>query len=388
MLKFTFATASQILFGYGVFEEAIHSAIRYGARPFVVCRANDAFMSFILDALSLYFDEIVLFPVQGEPDIELITTGLAAAREGNCDFIIGVGGGSVIDTGKAIAALLTNGGEILDYLEIIGRGKKLDRKSVPYIAIPTTAGTGSEVTKNAVIRSIKHRQKASLRSPYLLPDLAVVDPEFTLSVPPEATASTGMDALTQVIEPILSKKANPMTDSLCFEAIRWSTECLVDVYRNGTDRVGRERLAYTSLVGGLALANSGLGAVHGFAAPIGGMYPIEHGKICACLLPIIFEANWEKIHTGAAQSEFVNRMQKVAAAIHGVERQECEKAIQWLYDLKAKLNIPSLGEMGVKITDADLIAEKAAASSSMQGNPVVFSHEELVEIIVKAIRGD
>jgi alcohol dehydrogenase class IV len=384
-MKFEFATANQILFGNGVFGESMMRVENFGKRPLVVCRNDPGFQSFVFETLSISFDEIVLFPVHGEPEVSTVELGVTAAEEGECDFVIGIGGGSVLDTGKAIAALQANGGRILDYLEGIGQGKKLTRKSFPYIAIPTTSGTGSEVTKNAVITSREHGQKASLRSPYMLPDLAVVDPELTYALPPDVTASTGMDALTQLIELVISRKSNPMIESLCLPAIHGCTEALVNVVHHGNDQTGREKMSYGSLIGGIALANSGLGAVHGFAAPIGGMYPIGHGKICACLLPVVFEANWRKACSDQAYSEVKMKMLTAAEAITGVKETDAERAICWLYSLKAELAIPSLEELGVDRKDVERIAQKAETSSSMQGNPVKFTQTERIEILMRAM---
>ncbi len=218
--------------------------------------------------------EGVRFVVRGEPKVDTVRTGVALARAEGCDLVIAAGGGSVIDTGKAIAALLTNPGDALDYLEIVGRGQALGIPSAPCIAVPTTAGTGSEVTRNAVLSSPEHGVKASLRSPSMLPRLAVVDPELTLDLPPEITATTGLDALTQLIEPFVSIKANPLTDLYCQEGLRRATRSLRRACDQGNDVEARGDMSLASLLGGMALANAGLGAVHGFAAAIGG--PSKH----------------------------------------------------------------------------------------------------------------
>lgn len=206
-------------------------------------------------------------------------------------MVIGLGGGSVLDAGKAIAALVTNLGNVFDYLEVIGKGQPLVNAPLPFIAIPTTAGTGTEVTRNAVLGSPAHGVKVSLRSPMMLPSLAIVDPELTYGLPPEITASSGLDALTQLIEPFVSVKANPMTDAICREGIRHAAKSLRTVYHNGADASAREGMSLASLFGGLALANAALGAVHGFAGPLGGMLNAPHGAICAKLLPLVMEVN-------------------------------------------------------------------------------------------------
>ncbi len=210
-MQFAFATATRILFGEGMLAEAAPAARAMGRRALVVTGASQRH-SIAMDA--------VPFAVPGEPSLARVREGTALAREAGCDVVIAMGGGSAIDAGKAIAALMTNPGDPLDYLEVIGRGRPLERPAAPFIAIPTTAGTGSEVTMNAVLASAEHRVKASLRSPRMLPRLAIVDPELTLDLPRAVTASTGLDALTQLIEPYVSVRANALTDLYCVEGIR------------------------------------------------------------------------------------------------------------------------------------------------------------------------
>ena len=243
------------------------------------------------------------FSVAGEPEISTVEQGVALAKKGNCELVIGIGGGSAMDAAKAIAAMLANEGELLDYLEIIGRGKALTKPSAPFIAIPTTAGTGSEVTRNAVLSSPEHKLKVSLRSPLMLARVAIVDPELTCDLPPALTASTGCDALTQLIEPFVCARANPMTDGLCVEGIRRAARSLRTAFHDGQNKSAREDMAVASLFGGLALANAGLGAVHGFAGPIGGNFPAPHGAVCAALLPHVMAANIRALRQRAAGSE-------------------------------------------------------------------------------------
>ncbi|MEP0843728.1 MAG: iron-containing alcohol dehydrogenase, partial [Phycisphaerae bacterium] len=229
--------------------------------------------------------ECALVSIDGEPTVRMIEEGVKRARAGGRGLVIGIGGGSAIDAAKAIAAMAANEGELLDYLEVIGKGRALSRPPLPCVAIPTTAGTGAEVTRNAVLGSPAHRVKVSLRHPLMLPKLAVVDPDLTDGLPPSLTAFTGLDALTQLIEPFVSVKATPLTDALCREGIERAARALPRVYRDGGDAAAREEMCLASLLGGLALANAGLGAVHGLAGPIGGMFPAPHGAVCAALLP-------------------------------------------------------------------------------------------------------
>jgi len=280
-MNFEFATSGRIIFGAGTVAQAGPAAAHMGARALVAVGAPDEVTAVLFDTLAQHNVAVTRFVVSDEPTIQTIAAGVSLARQAGCQLVIGLGGGSAIDTGKAIAALLTNGGEPLDYLEVIGRGRPLTQPSAPMIAIPTTAGTGAEVTRNAVLASPKHRVKASLRSPHMLPDLAIVDPELTYAMPPDVTTSTGLDALTQVLEPFVSNKANPVTDALCREGLARGARSLRRAVRNGRDTAAREDMALTSLFGGLALANAKLGAVHGFAGVLGGMYHAPHGIICA-----------------------------------------------------------------------------------------------------------
>src|SRR5208282_5705063 len=227
------------------------------------------------------------------------------------------GGGSAIDAAKAIAAMLTNKGELLDYVEIIGRGKPLTQPSAPFIAVPTTAGTGSEVTRNAVLASPEHRVKVSLRSPLMLPRVAVVDPELTYALPPAITASTGLDALTQLIEPFVCARANPMVDALCIEGIRRAARSLREVVHQNPGKSAREDMALASLFGGIALANAGLGAVHGFAGPMGGMFAAPHGALCAALLPGVMAANVAALRRRQPGGEGLRRYDEIARLLTG-----------------------------------------------------------------------
>src|ERR1035437_9079914 len=290
-MRFEFATAARVIFGPGVLREVGPLARGFSPRSLVVTGANPRRAEPLLSLLREQGVRGIPFPVRGEPELATVQQGVALAKQENCGLVISFGGGSALDAGKAIAAMLANTGELLDYLEVIGRGKALTEPSAPFIAIPTTAGTGSEVTRNAVLASPAHGVKVSLRSPFMLPRVAVVDPELTYDLPPAVTASTGLDALTQLIAPYVSCRANPMTDALCVEGIRRAARSLHTAFTESRNTAARTDMAVASLFGGLALANAGLGAVHGFAGPIGGQFPAPHGAVCAALLPHVMEAN-------------------------------------------------------------------------------------------------
>ena len=383
-MKFEFATASRIIFGQGTVKEVAPMASKMGNCALLVTGRNVERAGPLSGSLKNTGMKIVTFSVSDEPTIELTIEGVELARQNASDIVIGMGGGSVIDTAKAIAALLTNSGDITDYLEVIGRGKPLSRPSAPCIAIPTTAGTGAEVTKNAVLTSQEHKVKVSLRSPTMLPDLAIVDPELTYSMPPSLTASTGLDALTQVLEPFVSVKSNPLTDTICIEGLKRAARSLHRAFKDGSDTKAREDMAIVSLFGGLTLANSKLGAVHGIAGPMGGMFPVPHGVICARLLPFVVEVNVRALQRHNSQ-QYLLRYDQVAQVLTGKSNAKAEEGIDRIHDLCDALDIPGLSDFGITEDHfPDLIARSKKASS-MKGNPVNLTDEELTEILQKAV---
>ena len=317
MIHFEFATATRIIFGSGTLAEIGNIAAGLGQKALVVTGSSSLRSATLLDYLTTAGVSYTTFAVIGEPTTATAREGAVVARRENCDLVIGFGGGSVVDAGKAIAALLTNDGDPLDYLEVIGRGQPITQPAAPYIAIPTTAGTGAEVTRNAVLGSPEHRVKVSLRSPLMLPRVALVDPELTHSMPPPVTASTGLDALTQVLEPYVSHLANPLTDAFCLDGLHRAARSLRQAYHNGEDFRAREDMALVSLYGGLALANAKLGAVHGFAGPFGGMFDAPHGAVCATLLPHVMEANVHALQERQPDSEALVRYHEVAQILTG-----------------------------------------------------------------------
>lgn len=370
-MNWEFATATRILFGPGTLREAAPSARALGRRVLLVTGRSPRLAAPLVADLHALSIGCTVFPVAAEPDIDTITRGMESARREQCDVVISCGGGAAIDAGKAIAALLTNPGGVLDYLEVVGQGQPILVPPAPFIAIPTTSGAGSEVTRNAVILSREHQFKASLRSPLLLARLAIVDPELTLTLPPALTASTGLDALTQLIEPYTSARANPLTDALCLAGIERSARSLRRAFHEPANLEARTDLAYAALCGGLALANAGLGAVHGFAAPIGGQFPAPHGAVCAALLPHVVRANQRHAPTQI-------RFKQIAHILSG-GRSEDLPAI--LTALTADLQIPPLGAYGITETHLTDLCAKAAQASSMKANPIALTPAELEAIL-------
>ena len=384
-MKFEFATATRIVFGPGAASQLGQNIKAYGRRALVVTGGNPQRAGRILSNLSENSISAVLFSVTGEPEISKIENGVTLAKKEQCDVVIGFGGGSVMDAAKAIAAMMTNEGELLDYLEVIGRGKHLARRSAPVIAIPTTAGTGAEVTRNAVLASPEHKVKVSLRSPLMLPSVALVDPELTYDLPPAITASTGLDALTQLIEPYVCLRSNPMTDAFCVDGIPRAARSLREAVFNGQNKSAREDMALASLYGGLALANAGLGAVHGFAGPIGGMFPAPHGAVCAALLPHVMAANLRALRERDPHSYAFSRYQRIAVLLTNNPRATTDAGVEWVQKLVAELPIPKLGAYGVREEHVADIVAKSANASSMKANPIVLTPDELAQILRLAL---
>ena len=384
-MNFEFATANRIIFGNGTLTHVAPLAKEVASKALVVFSESIDRANPLLEQLGEHNIEYITFQVKHEPTTGLIGQALSMTREAGIDLVIGIGGGSVIDAGKAIAALLTNPGDVLDYLEVIGAGRKIANRPLPCFAVPTTAGTGAEVTKNAVLLSKTHNVKVSLRHNLMIPDLAVIDPELTVSMPPAVTASTGLDALTQLIEPFVSNKANPITDGLCREGLKRAGRSLLNAYRDGENRAAREDMAIASLFGGLALANAKLGAVHGFAGPLGGMFHAPHGAICARLLPFVLETNVRALQKREPKSITLQRFGELARIVTENPNATVSESITWIQDLCAKLAIPPLSEYGMTSKDIPDAVEKAKNASSMKGNPILLTEEELADILKRAL---
>lgn len=383
--SFEFATAGRIVFGAGALNQLAATASAFGRHAFVVVGRDPRRAERALELLRAGGCAATTFSVAGEPTTEDVERGVRVAREAGCSFVIGFGGGSAIDAAKAIAALLTNTAAIIDYLEVIGRAQPLANPSLPCIAIPTTAGTGTEVTRNAVLASPPHRVKVSLRSPHMLPRVAIVDPELTYSLNAEVTATTGLDALTQLLEPYVCSGANPLTDGMCVEGLERAARSLRRAVANGRDGSAREDMAIASLLGGIALANAGLGAVHGFAGPIGGAFSAPHGAICAALLPIVTAVNLRALRARAPESPALDRYEHAARIVTGRLQATADDLVAWLGALVEELRIPPLKAYGVGDSDIPALVASAAKASSMKANPIALTANECAEILRDAI---
>jgi alcohol dehydrogenase class IV len=383
-MNFEFTTSSRIIFGCGSVAKVPGILDGKGHNILLVTGKNRERAKPLTDKLPTGKYEVFTFGVVGEPTTEIISQGVEYAHKKNCELIIGFGGGSVIDSAKAIAALAPNKGRLMDYLEVIGKGSKLETDPLTFIAIPTTAGTGAEVTKNAVIHSPEYNVKVSLRSPLMFPDAAVIDPELTLSMPPEITATSGMDALTHLLETFVSNQSNTFIDNFCREGMKRIASSLRRAYDNSNDIQAREDMAFASLLGGMALSNVKLGAVHGFAGPMGGMFPVPHGAICALLLPAVMEVNIKAVSKQKPDSYYLKFIE-VAKILTGNSKARAEDGIHWAAEMVKYLKIPSLSDYGVTATDFPVVVEKAKRASSMKGNPLVLSDNELMEILVRSV---
>jgi alcohol dehydrogenase class IV len=382
-VNFQFSTAGRIVFGSGALQEAGPAAASLGRRALVVTGRQADRAGPLFGALAASGVETESFSVPGEPTVDLVAAAATRAREAGCSMVAGFGGGSALDTAKAVSALLTNDGDLSDYLEVVGAGRPLEKPAAPCIAVPTTAGTGAEVTRNAVIASPRHRAKVSLRHASMLPDLALVDPGLTVSAPPAVTAASGLDALTQLVEPFVSRLPNPLTDALCRQGLARAARALRRAWKDGADLEAREDMCVASLFSGLALANAKLGAAHGIAGPFGGMFPgAPHGSVCARLLPAVMRANIEALAAGGASLE---RFEEVARLLTGRAQASAADGIGWVEDLCSEMEVAPLARWGFDESDFEALAERAMRASSMQGNPVELGERELLAIFRAAL---
>jgi alcohol dehydrogenase class IV len=383
-MRFEFATAARIVFRRGAVADLPEIAQEFGRRVLLVTGRDSNRAAPIIAVLESSGLDCRLHSVEGEPSLEVVRRGVREARQDR-DLVMGFGGGSAMDAAKAIAALATNPGDVLDYLEVIGKARPLERTPLPFVAIPTTAGTGAEVTRNAVLGSPEHGVKASLRSPLMLAKVALVDPELTLDLPPHVTAYTGLDALTQLIEPYVSIRANAMTDLFCIEGLKRVAAALERAFHEGHDIAARESMSFASLLGGLALANAGLGAVHGFASPLGGMLEAPHGALCAAILPHATAVNIRALRARDYHNRALRRYEEIACLLTGEADAMPDDGAEWVAALCKKLAVPNLRHYGLNQGQIPELVTKAARASSMKANPLPLTTKELTEIAERAL---
>lgn len=377
-MTFEFFNVPRILFGRGQLAR-LPDLVPSSARAFLVYNGSDILAERVEAAMKR--PAAARFRQRGEPTVDDIDRALAAAREHRCDFVLGAGGGSAIDAAKAVAGLLSNGGGATDYMEIVGKGHKIARPAVPWIAIPTTAGTGAEVTRNAVIGWPAKKFKASLRSEMLMASAALIDPDLHVDVPPNVTASSGMDALCQCIEAYVSTGANALTDPIAVRGVELAGRYLKRAYDDGSDLEARQGMALAALFSGIALTNAGLGAVHGFAAPLGANFPVPHGTACGLLLPLVIEANVSAARQVPEGGALLQKYETVGRALG--EREG--SGFQTCADLARHLNLPKLSQFGVAEADIEPMVQLAKRASSMRYNPVRLDDGALSKLLRGAL---
>jgi alcohol dehydrogenase class IV len=371
MMSFEFNTPSRIIFGRGQFERLAELGPPFGSSALLIHGGRDDRwqVHFIRKILEDKQIALTLVRQEGEPTVEQVDLIVQKARRAECEFVIGLGGGSAIDSAKAVAGLLTNGGSALDYLEVVGKGQKIKRRAAPWIAMPTTAGTGAEATRNAVLTSGKF--KASVRSELLFPSLVIIDSDLSKGIPMAAYGASAMDALCQLIESYTSTGANSMTDTLALRGILLAGRSLVR--------------AYGWPLSGVCLTNAGLGAVHGFAAPLGAHFPIPHGVICAALLRPVVAANITALRAENPEHATLRRYETIAGVLTG--KSDTTILETFLTALLVELNIPPLSKFGLGESHIPTMITLAKQSSSMKYNPVKLSDEALAGILRAGING-
>lgn len=394
-MNFELVIPPRVVFGAGALDRLAGEAAALGRRAWLVTGAGALERAGVVErvvaALAALGVGVDRQRVEAEPDTTLVDRGARQAREARCELVIGLGGGSALDVAKAIAGLVTNGGEALDYLEVVGRGRPLERPALPWIAVPSTAGTGSEATRNAVLLDPASRARASLRSPGLLPRLALLDPELTVSLPREVTVRAGLDALIQLIEPYVSRREHPLVDAIAPEGIRRAARALPRACANGSDREARADMLLCAHWSGIALAHCGLGAAHAFAGPLGGLYPIPHGAACAAVMPAAMRANLEAAARHPRHQDTVARYERVGLAL-GVEDaghplETARRGVARMRGLCAELEVRGLAAYGVDERAIPGLVARARQTSSLKANPVELGDQELSGILRDSLIG-
>jgi alcohol dehydrogenase class IV len=387
MRKFEFYGVGRVVFGRGELARGGDLAGGMGGVALVVFNGSEPLAERLAGMLKEAGMTATLRRQRGEPVVADVDGAVEAGRSAGADVVIGLGGGSAIDAAKATAGLLANGGSAVDYMEVVGKGLKITKPATPWMAISTTAGTGAEATRNAVIGLPEKKFKASIRSELLLPRIALVDAELGVGVPPAVTASSGMDALCQLIESYTSSGATAMTDGLALQGIGLVACSLVRAYQDGGNVEAREAMALAAMWSGITLTNAGLGAVHGFAAPIGANFPAPHGTVCAALLPHVIRENVKAMRAGG-DLKGLGRYADVGRLLSGADVSDelaVDACISVTQQMAQTMKIPQLGEFGMTRGDVVGMVALAKKSSSMKFNPVALSDEALAGALEAAI---
>ncbi|OZS41553.1 iron-containing alcohol dehydrogenase [Photobacterium sanguinicancri] len=376
---FQFMTSTRIVFGEGALNNSLSAFNQFGYSVLLVTGKDSTRSEPIINYIKQQNMRYQQVAVHGEPLIAMIEEMAAMGRKFRPDMVIAIGGGSVLDSGKALAALIPNQGSVYDYVEVVGRNVPLQAKPLPFIAIPTTAGTGSEVSKNAVLRSAQENVKVSLRSPDMLPDMAIVDPTLTYGMDPVSSACCGMDAFSHLMEAYVCGDPNPLTDMICEEGLRRLAGAIIPACEDDDPRA-RSDMAFAAMLGGMALANAKLGAAHGLASALGGRLQAPHGLITAQLSPFVMQENVLAARE-AGRADVLNRYRQLACLLTGRMNAEISDGITWTKRTLRRLNLPAVSEYGFCDTMFSDVAEDAMLSNAIKGNPLPLNKKRLLGIL-------
>ena len=389
---FSVSRLPRIVFGAGGFAQLPAVVAEYGQHVLIVTGGRSLRQSArwpsLLKALGDAGVAVEDFKVEGEPSPQMVDEAVAAYRPKKIQVVLGIGGGSALDAAKAIAGLLPHGNSVMDHLEGVGRDIPYRGPATPFIAVPTTAGTGSEATKNAVL-SVQGAEgfKKSFRDDALVAQVAVVDPELLATCPPAVIAANGMDAFTQLLESYVSARANPFTDALALSGMRAVRDGFFAAWHGGDSREaghGRACMAYAALLSGITLAQAGLGSVHGLASPLGAYFPIPHGVVCGTLVAAATEINIRALRARASESPALEKYARAGELFAETPPRNPEEArealVRTLYEWTARLKISTLGSYGVRQSEIRRIVS-GARGSSMKTNPIVLTDGEIAEIV-------
>ncbi len=392
--EFTIARLPRIVFGEGVAATLPQEARAFGRRALIVTGAGSFRRSehwpLLEQGLADQGMDWAALAVEDEPSPELVDRAVAEHRDGGIELVIGIGGGSALDAAKAIAGLLPHGNSVMDHLEGVGRGVAYRGPALPFIAVPTTAGTGSEATRNAVLsRRGADGFKKSFRHDALVAQVAIVDPALIATCPRDVLAANGMDAFTQLLEGYVSARANPLTDALALSGIAAFAEGFPAVWAGGEGAAaGRSGLAYASLLSGIVLAQAGLGSVHGLASPLGALFPIPHGTVCGTLVAEATDINIRALRARQPDHPSLAKYARVGALLLGRPEAPAAEALAHLVErLRGWLDTLDLPRLSVYGLTADRIALVAAQSrgGSMATNPIVLTDDELAELLARRL---
>ncbi|NGZ15211.1 iron-containing alcohol dehydrogenase [Vibrio aestuarianus] len=376
---FQFMTATRIIFGEGALPNSLSILNQYGYSVLLVSgkeRERSRIITQYLNAQNMRYQHVA---ITGEPNITMVEETAILGRRFKPDMVVAIGGGSVIDMGKALAAIIPNQGNVYDYVEVVGRSVPLKTKPIPFIAIPTTASTGAEVTRNAVLKSGQDKVKVSLRSPDMLADVAIVDPALTYGTDMYTSGRGAMDAFTHLMEAYVCGEPNPLTDMVCEEGLRRLSRSILPACRKD-DKKARADLSFAAMLGGMAITNAKLGAAHGLASALGGKLEAPHSVITARLAPHVMYENIRSARK-AKRKDLLSRYEKIAQIVTGRNNVHVEDGILWVKMMLDKLQLPNLSQFGVCSTSFEKVADDALQSVAIKGNPLPLTQERLVYIL-------